>query len=116
MQSRLAAVLALAAGLAGAPALADCKLSDIKIKSWDWRVDEALLHVVGEVTNSCAAPIVAEFQAVTHDAAGKVVATDEFFSVGRSIPSGDSSAFEHLAPWNAKGKTVDLKVIDLHEP
>jgi hypothetical protein len=116
MFSRLAAIGALCAGLVAAPAFADCRASDIKIKSWEWRIESDFLIVVGEAVNNCAEPASIHFQVVVRDAAGKVVDTDTFVSDGEDIPSGESSAFKTTTDWIAKGKTVELKVIEVYSP
>lgn len=111
MLSRKAAILALGASLAASPALANCKLSDIQIKSWDWRVENGFVTIVGEFVNSCAEATSVEFQAVMRDTSGRVVDVYEFYSSGDNIPSGESSAFNGITPWKSKSKTVELKVI-----
>jgi hypothetical protein len=117
MLSRLAAILALGAGLAASPAWAACKISDIHIKSWKWHVENGdSLYVVGEAINGCAEPVKVEFQIVMRDAAGEVVGAQIFFSEGRAVPGGDSTAFEPVFDWRPKAKTVDLKIIDVSEP
>src|SRR5579859_5299604 len=104
MLSRLAVILALGAGLAASPALAGCKISDIKIKNWEWRVEDDLVVVVGEAVNGCAEPTSVQFQMVMRDAAGKVVDDDDFWTDGDDVPSGETFAFKGLQHWIAKDK------------
>ncbi len=113
MLSRFFALLVLGASLAGSPALAGCALADIEIKNWEWRLENSYLVVVGEFVNNCAQPISVQFQVVVRDAAGKVVDAEDHYSAGDDVPSGGVSAFKWMAPWVAKGKTVELKVIHL---
>jgi hypothetical protein len=113
MLSRLAASLALCAGLAVSPAYADCKISDIRIKNWQWRIESGYIVLVGEFVNNCTQPTSVRFQMVVRDAAGKVVDDEDFSSAGEDVPSGEASAFKGMEQALPKGKNVELKIIEV---
>ena len=102
----IAALAGLALPLGDATA---CEITDIQVKSAQWRAEGSYVHVVGELVNGCPEPVGIQIQITFRDAAGTVVNTD---ASTRNIPPG-SYPFKTLADAVPGMKTMEVRVIDV---
>jgi hypothetical protein len=106
----LVGLIALAVG--NASSYAACQKSQITIKQADWVGSK----IVGEITNNCSEPVGVQLQVVFRDAAGKVIATEEFWPAStRNIDASASYAFSRHVNAPQPNVTMTISVIDTRQ-
>jgi hypothetical protein len=100
------------------PAIAACKLGDIKILQADWhRQMGSYVRVVGEIVNMCSEPVGVQLQLIFRDDKRKVVNVEEFWPAStRNIAPNASYPISYLVfmeSMTGRPKTMEARVIEV---
>jgi hypothetical protein len=107
---------AIAVGvLLSTPAVAVCRLDDIKIRQADWHPDmQPYVKVVGEILNTCSEPTGVQLQFTFRDGDGKVIEVQEMWPAStRNIAPNASYPFSFPLAITGRPNTMEAKVIEV---
>jgi hypothetical protein len=105
--------------MTGAAENAECKLSDIEIKQFDWRRTpvESIVQMVGEIVNHCQEDIGVELKFTFRDVDDKVVGVaDQWVASVKNIKANSSFPFSSsttILPNTSTIKRMTTEVIDI---